>query len=203
MDGLVDFVLGIEAASLPPAVLDGATRSMTDWLGTAIRGSARTIVELTSRNDRGCRRASAGHRGRSRPARRAVRVARQRLQSHALDFDDVRISVHRPRRGAPSRPSSWDSVSGFTFQTQALAAFVAGFEVETRLGRVIGRALADQGMARHRRARTFRSGGRRGKAARSQCHATRARARYRGTQAAGLGQSFGTMSKPLHPGRQR
>ena len=39
LDALVDFVLGLELAAVPPAVVEAANRSMTDWLGTAIRGS--------------------------------------------------------------------------------------------------------------------------------------------------------------------
>ena len=36
MDGLVEFILGLELASLPPAVVEAAGRSITDWVGTAI-----------------------------------------------------------------------------------------------------------------------------------------------------------------------
>src|SRR5262249_58758217 len=61
------------------------------------------------------------------------------------DFDDTHLPsiVHG---AAPVAPvvlalGEWRRLSG----AQALAAFVAGFEVETRLGRVIGRALADRG----------------------------------------------------------
>ena len=39
MDALVEFVLGLETASLPTAVVEAASRSITDWLGAAIRAS--------------------------------------------------------------------------------------------------------------------------------------------------------------------
>ena len=45
MDALVDFVLGLEPAALPPAVIEAANRSMTDWLGTAIRGSVEPLAD--------------------------------------------------------------------------------------------------------------------------------------------------------------
>src|SRR5215471_10347767 len=45
MDALVDFVLGLELAALPPAVVEAANRSMTDWLGTALRGSIEPLAE--------------------------------------------------------------------------------------------------------------------------------------------------------------
>ena len=49
MDALVDFVLGLELASLPPAVVDAAKRSMTDWLGTAIRGAVEPLADAHRR----------------------------------------------------------------------------------------------------------------------------------------------------------
>ena len=45
MDALVDFVLGLELAAVPPAVVEAANRSMTDWLGTAIRGSVEPLAD--------------------------------------------------------------------------------------------------------------------------------------------------------------
>ena len=45
MDVLVDFVLGLELAAAPPAVVEAANRSMTDWLGTAIRGSIEPLAD--------------------------------------------------------------------------------------------------------------------------------------------------------------
>src|SRR5262249_28452439 len=45
MDALVDFALGLELAALPPAVVEAANRSITDWLGTAIRGSIEPLAD--------------------------------------------------------------------------------------------------------------------------------------------------------------
>src|SRR5258708_6276336 len=45
MDALVEFVLAVDAASLPPAVVEAARRSMADWLGTAIRGAAEPLAD--------------------------------------------------------------------------------------------------------------------------------------------------------------
>ena len=44
MDGLVDFVRELDAASLPTAVVEAASRSITDWLGTAIRGAKEPLA---------------------------------------------------------------------------------------------------------------------------------------------------------------
>ena len=122
-------------------------------------------------------------------------------QSHALDFDDTHLPsiVHG---SAPVAPvvlalGEWHRHSG----AQALAAFVAGFEVETRLGRVVGRALADRGWHVTGVLGHFGAAAAAGKLlglnATQLAHALG----IAGTQAAGLEQSFGTMSKPLHPGK--
>ncbi len=202
MDALVDFVLGIEAASLPPAVLDGATRSMTDWLGTAIRGAAEPLSSSLAAvigAAGGLPQATVVGRGLRTSALYASLA--NGAQSHALDFDDTHLPsiVHG---AAPVAPvvlglGEWLHLPG----AQALAAFVAGFEVETRLGRVIGRALADRGwhvtgVLGHFGA-VAATGKLLGLNATQLAHALG----IAGTQAAGLEQSFGTMSKPLHPGK--
>ena len=43
-DALVDFVLGLELETLPEAVTDAAGLCLTDWLGTALRGSAEPLA---------------------------------------------------------------------------------------------------------------------------------------------------------------
>src|SRR5262245_65583485 len=89
MDALVDFVLTVEAASLPPAVVEAASRSMTDWLGTAIRGAAEPLADaLATVID------AAGGQPQSTVVGRRLRTSAllaslaNGAQSHALDFDD-------------------------------------------------------------------------------------------------------------------
>src|SRR5262249_52999030 len=117
------------------------------------------------------------------------------------DFDDTHLPsiVHG---AAPVAPvvlalGEWRRLSG----AQALAAFVAGFEVETRLGRIIGRALADRGWHVTGVLGHFGAAAAAGKLlGLDAAHLAQALG-IAGTQAAGLEQSFGTMSKPLHPGK--
>src|SRR5262249_58946656 len=91
----------------------------------------------------------------------------------------------------------WRRLSG----AQALGAFVAGFEVETRLGRVLGRALADRGWHVTGVLGHFGAAAAAGKLLGLDAERLRHALGIAGTQAAGLEQSFGTMSKPLHPGK--
>ena len=202
MDALVDFVLGVEAASLPPAVIEAASRSVTDWLGTAIRGAAEPLsssLAAVIAASGGLPQATVVGRGLRTSALYASLA--NGAQSHALDFDDTHLPsiVHG---AAPVAPvvlalGEWRRLSG----AQALAAFVAGFEVETRLGRVIGRALADRGWHVTGVLGHFGAAAAAGKLlGLNAAHLAHALG-IAGTQAAGLEQSFGTMSKPLHPGK--
>jgi 2-methylcitrate dehydratase PrpD len=202
MDALVEFVLGLEAASLPPAVIEASNRSITDWLGTAIRGAAEPLAgALTAviAASGGLPQATVVGRGLRTSALYASLA--NGAQSHALDFDDTHLPsiVHG---AAPVAPvvlalGEWRHLSG----AQALAAFVAGFEVETRLGRVLGRALADRGWHVTGVLGHFGAAAAAGKLLGLEPVQLAHAFGIAGTQAAGLEQSFGTMSKPLHPGK--
>jgi len=202
MDALVDFALGLDAAVLPPAVVEAAGRSITDWLGTATRGAAEPLADAVAAVIAATGgEAQATVLGRGTRTSALLAALANGAQSHALDFDDTHLPsiVHGAAPVAPVALAlgEWRRASG----ADVLAAFVAGFEVETRIGRVIGRKLADRGwhvtgLLGHFGAAT---------AAGKLLGLDRARLAQAlgiaGTQAAGLEASFGTMSKPLHPGK--
>jgi 2-methylcitrate dehydratase PrpD len=202
MDALVGFVLDLEAAALPPAVVEAAVRSLTDWLGTAVRGAAEplaaaiaAVVDLTGGEPQ------ATIVGRPRRTSALLACLANGAQSHALDFDDTHLPsiVHG---AAPVAPvvlalGEWRSLPG----AAAVTAFVAGFEVETRIGRVLGRALADRGWHVTGVLGHFGAAAAAGKLLALDRHRLAHALGVAGTQAAGLEQSFGTMSKPLHPGK--
>lgn len=202
MDALVDFALGLELGAVPPAVVEAANRSMTDWLGTAIRGSTdpladaiATVVAATG----GEPQATVVGRGERTSALLASLA--NGAQGHALDFDDTHLPavLHGSAGVAPVVFALAESrhASG----ADALAAFIAGFELETRIGRVIGKRLTEGGWHVTGTVGTFGAAAAAGRLlgldARQLAHALG----IAGTQAAGLTQSFGTMAKPLHPGK--
>ena len=202
MDALIDFVLELDAASLPPAVAEAAGRSLMDWLGTAIRGAKEPLAGAL-----GAVIGAAGGEPQATIVGRGVRTSAllaalaNGAQSHALDFDDTHLPsiVHG---SAPVAPvvlalGEWRHASG----ADALAAFVAGFEVETRIGRVLGRALADRGWHVTGVLGHFGAAAAAGKLLGLDAGRLAHALGIAGTQAAGLEQSFGTMSKPLHPGK--
>src|SRR5262245_44829905 len=202
MDALVDFVLGLETASLPPAVIEAANRSITDWFGTAVRGAAEPLAAALASviaASGGSPQATVLGRGLRTSALHASLA--NGAQSHALDFDDTHLPsiVHG---AAPVAPvvlaiGEWRHLSG----ADALGAFIAGFEVETRLGRVLGRALADRGWHVTGVLGHFGAAAAAGRLLGLRPAQLAHAFGIAGTQAAGLEQSFGTMAKPLHPGK--
>jgi 2-methylcitrate dehydratase PrpD len=202
LDALVDFVLDLEPAGLPPAVTEAAGRCLTDWLGTAIRGAREPLADALAAViavSGGEAQATAVGRGGRTSALHACLA--NGAQAHALDFDDTHLPsiVHG---SAPVAPvvlalGEWRRLGG----AAALGAFVAGFEVETRIGRVLGRALADRGWHVTGILGHFGAAAAAGKLLGLSREQFRCALGIAGTQAAGLELSFGTMSKPLHPGK--
>ena len=202
IDALVDFVLGLEPAALPPAVSDAAGLCLTDWLGTAIRGSTEPLADALAAviaASGGEKQATVVGRGLRTSALFAAMA--NGAQAHALDFDDTHLPsiVHG---SAPVAPvvlalAEWTHRSGL----DALGVFVAGFEVETRIGRIVGRTLADRGWHVTGVLGHFGAATAAGKLLALTREQLRCALGIAGTQAAGLEQSFGTMCKPLHPGK--
>ena len=201
MDALVEFVLDLELASLPADVVAGAQRSVTDWFGTAIRGSVEplavaigTVIDATG----GEPQATVIARRQKTSALFAAMA--NGAQSHSLDFDDTHLPsiVHGSSPVAPVvlALGEWKHLSG----ADVLAAFIAGFEVETRIGRQIGRRMTERGWHVTGNLGHFGAAAAAGKLLGLNAGQLANALGVAGTQAAGLTASFGTMAKPFHPG---
>jgi 2-methylcitrate dehydratase PrpD len=202
MDALVDFVLGLELAAVPPAVSEAANRSMTDWLGTAIRGSieplAEAIAAVIAATGGEPQATVVGHGQRTSALLASLANG---AQGHALDFDDTHLPavLHGSAAVAPVvfALAEWRRALG----ADALAAFIAGFELATRIGRVIGKRLTERGWHVTATVGTFGAAAAAGRMLGLDARQLAQALGIAGTQAAGLTQSFGTMAKPLHPGK--
>jgi 2-methylcitrate dehydratase PrpD len=201
-DALVDFVLRLELGSLPAAVIEAASLSFTDWVGAAIRGSTEPLagaLDAVIAATGGEPQATVVGRGRRTSALLAALA--NGAQGHALDFDDTHLAsiVHGSAPVAPVALAiaEWHRRPG----AAVLEAFVAGFEVETRIGRVIGPLLAERGWHVTAVLGHFGAVATAGKLLGLGAEPLGRALGIAGTQAAGLEQSLGTMSKPLHPGK--
>ena len=189
----------LQLTDLPPEALAVAHHCLLDWLGCALAGSREPLAQIL-RDECGGETGAAtligGGAARPRDAALINGAA-----GHALDFDDT----HTGMGGHPTTPvlpavlalAEERGASG----AELLAAFVAGLEVECRLGSYTG--------GEHYRLGWHSTGTLGTVGAAAACarllgldeagwqHALGLAA----TQAAGLKASFGTMAKPLHAGK--
>jgi 2-methylcitrate dehydratase PrpD len=190
-------------ADLTPDAVVVARHCILDLLGCTLAGSADPLVGilLAELAEQGGAAQSTiiGHGVRLPPASAALVNG---ASGHALDFDDVNIAM-------PGHPSvailpallalgQARAASGAAL----IAAFVAGYELQCRIGRMIAPGHYD-GIGFHATA-TIGSFG----AAAACAHLlgldaerTATALGIAGTQAAGLKSMFGTMCKPLHAGK--
>jgi 2-methylcitrate dehydratase PrpD len=188
--------------TLPPGAIAVAKHCLLDWLGVTIAGSREPLAAILREQaieEGGAAQATLVGTGERVTASQAALV--NGAASHALDFDDVHIGMS----GHPSVPvlpallalAEQRGGSGREF----IAAFVAGYEMECRIGAYV--------MPGHYQ-RGFHATGTLGAfGAATACAHLLALGEAEwghalgiaGAQAAGLKSMFGTMCKPLHAGK--
>ncbi len=200
--------LAAQAAALTYADLTEPVRALArqcvlDYIGVTLAGAAEPLVAklLDEMEEQGGKPQAAviGHRPRL-PTLSAALV--NGAASHALDFDDVNMAM-------PGHPTVAILPALLALAEErgcngaaVMTAFVAGYELQCRLGRAIAPGHYD-GLGFHATATVGSFG-----AAAACAHllgldaaATATALGIAGTQAAGLKSMFGTMCKPLHAGK--
>lgn len=201
LDQIAEKIAAIRYDVLPPEAIRAAKMGVFDTVGVTLAGAGEPCAQIVLRTV-----SAGGARGdcvvfggdRRLPALDAALV--NGTAAHALDFDDVSNSLG----GHPSAPilpalfalaETLDS-SGRDF----LAAFVAGFETETRIARAVHFHHYEKGW--HPTATLGVFG-----AAASCCHLLRLKPEQTAqalaiaaSHASGVKANFGTMTKPLHVG---
>ncbi len=199
---LTEFCRSIRFENLPADAVEVARQCLLDWLGVTLAGSNEPLA-LMLRDEAllegGNAQATLIGSGHQVTAKQAALV--NGAASHALDYDDVHLAMS----GHPSVPiwpallalAEWRGGSG----RDVLAAFVAGYEMECRIGMLVMPGHYTTGFHSTGTLGTF------GAAAacahllgldQEQWGRTMGIA---GAQAAGLKSMFGTMCKPLHAGK--
>ncbi len=198
---LADFAADLKFEALPRGVVEQAKLCLLDWLGAALAGS----LELPSRilasivRDMGGREESTvigtDIRATSINASLANGVA-----GHAVELDDINEeSIVHP--AAPVMPAALaiaerDGLSG----RDLLVAIVVGYEVENRIGRAMNPSHYRYWHATGT-CGTFGAAAAAGRLLGLDGEGMARAFGIAGTQAAGLIEAFGTMSKPLNPGK--
>jgi 2-methylcitrate dehydratase PrpD len=201
------FAAALRVDDLPGDVVHQAVRCLVDWLGCTIAGSATAEGERVCAGigalDAGDGSTSApiiGTRQRAVPGYAALANG---IAAHVLDFDDTfnpdRTTIHgsAPLWPAIAAAAELVPVSG----AAAVEAFVAGFEVQTRVAVAAGPGHYDAGW--HVTGTVGHIG-----AAVATAHLlglspaqTLAAIGTGATQAAGMKVVYGSMGKSLHPGK--
>lgn len=200
--GLAERACGIDASTLPSDVLEIARHSLLDWCTMVLAGwcdPAVTNLRRFLQEEPGSGQATLLGNGHRLSLTHAALV--NGTAGHALDFDDA----HLPSRVHPSVPL-WPAIMALCEQhglsgKQALAAFVVGVQIQTRLAALMGESHYRLGW--HNTATlgsfgaTAATGWLRSLNPLQMCHAFGITA----SQVGGLRASFGTSCKPLHAGR--
>ena len=194
---------GLGLGDIPEGIRTWARQCVLDYIGCGIAGSSDELVAilLAEMQEQGGNEVASilGHTGRL-PVGSASLV--NGAASHALDFDDVNLAM-------PGHPSVaiLPALLGLAEQlgstgADVLTAFVAGYELQCRIGRTIAPGHYDV-LGFHATATVGSFG-----AAAACAHLLRVKPErfamalgIAGTQAAGLKSMFGTMCKPLHAGK--
>lgn len=187
---------------IPPDAVFLAKQCLLDWLGCAIAGSREPLTVILrdgALGEGGNPQATLIGSGERVSAMQAALV--NGAASHALDYDDVHLGMS----GHPTVPvmpaalalAEHRGASG----RELLAAFIAGFEMECRLGALVMPGHYAAGWHATGTLGTFG-------AAAACCHLLglpleqwQQALGVAGAQAAGLKSMFGTMCKPLHAGK--
>ena len=199
---LVRHARSITPDTIPADALEATRHCLLDFLGCALAGAREPLAEILVRDvavPEASRQATLI--GRTERATAQTAALGNGSAGHALDYDDT----HGAMGGHPSVPvvpallavAEGRSATGRDF----IAALTAGFELQARLGRVIGDGHYAAGFHTTGTVGTFG-------AAAACAHLLGLDEEQwlcaiglAGTQAAGLKSGFGTMAKPLHAGR--
>ncbi len=198
---LADRISAMRLADMPTQALTVAKQCLLDWMGVALAGRneplVRILIEELAPSDDPAGVSILGH---GRRARLDDTVLINGAMGHALDFDDVIMPMGHPT--VPVAPvvfalAEQRGLSG----AEALAAFIAGVETECRIARLLGPSHYAKGWHTTATTGTFGAAAAAARLLGVEGAALTHAFGLAGTQAAGLKSCFGTMSKPLHPGK--
>jgi 2-methylcitrate dehydratase PrpD len=200
---LAEQARALSLSDIPETVRSWARQCVLDYIGCGIAGASDELVAilLAEMQEQGGKEVASvlGHAGRLPVASASIVNG---ASSHALDFDDVNLAM-------PGHPSVAILPALLALAEErgssggdVLTAFVAGYELQCRVGRTIAPGHYDV-LGFHATATVGSFG-----AAAACAHLLGLDAdRFAtalgiaGTQAAGLKSMFGTMCKPLHAGK--
>jgi len=201
-DKLVSFVQQASYRGFPREVIHQAKRCFLDLIGVALGGARQPLVRIlikTAKETGGKPQATVLGNGLKTSVLNAALV--NGAMAHALDFDDTHIGsiIHPSAPVIPAVLALGERLK--TTGKSCLEAFIAGYEVETRIGLGLGSRHYNRGWHTTSTCGRFGAAAASGKLLHlSSLQMSRAMG-LAATQASGLRLAFGTMTKPFHPGK--
>jgi 2-methylcitrate dehydratase PrpD len=190
---------GLEGRHLPPDVATVAGQSILDWFACAIAGSTEPLARIL-REELVTAEGPASVIGTGRRTGVLPAALVNGAAGHALDFDDT----HTLMSGHPSVPVFPAALALAeeldTSGADLLAAFVAGVEIEARLGAGIGPSHYAKGWHVTSSIGIFGATAAASRLLRLDAEQFGRAMGLAASQASGLKANFGTMTKPFHAG---
>jgi 2-methylcitrate dehydratase PrpD len=204
---LVTAVLAEKAANLryddlSPEARTVAGHCFMDFFGVTLAARDEPLANILAEQiaeDGGASQATVIGRGTRANIEQAALL--NGAMSHALDFDDVNFGLG----GHPTVPVAPAVLALAEHRKldgkRLVEAFAAGFETECRIGQLVGRSHYQRGWHTTATVGTIGAAAAVSNMLRLDAATTAHALGIAATQAAGLKSVFGTMCKPLHPGR--
>lgn len=199
---LVRNCLNTKYEDIPEDVLLHAKKSMLNWLGVAIGAthdsSVDMVLDITEQLNAG---KQVSVLGRTEKTDMLFASLINGMSSHVFDFDDTHLeTIHHP--SAPVAPVCFALGEQYNLSgKQILRAFVLGVEAELRISNAVCPAHYDLGWHITSTAGVFGAAVAAGILLELDEEQMLYALGLAGTQAFGLREMFGTMTKPFHPGK--
>ena len=199
---VAEFIVKSRWEDCPPEAVEAARRAILDCLGVMLAGSVEPPARIIQRIARG-----GGRRARwppwSAPAARTGAVwaaLANGTAAHALDYDDTNFAM----MGHPSAPVLSAALAAGELALadgrSLVHAFLLGFEVETTLAEVVNPPHYYRGWHATCTLGTLGAAAAAARLLGLDAAQTRVALAVAASQASGLKENFGTMTKPFHAG---
>ncbi|MBW2345282.1 MAG: MmgE/PrpD family protein, partial [Deltaproteobacteria bacterium] len=201
-DHLIRFVTDTDFSKLPEGIIDASKRCFMDWFGVALGGMEESAVKIVLdlvKSTGGREQAAIPGYGIRTSVLNCALV--NGTMAHALDYDDAhmytRSHLSAPLIAALMPVSQYKNIHG----SELVAAFVVGFEVGSRIGLALGNSYYDKGWHSTSILGRFAAAAGVGKLLGLSESKLNHAFGLAATQAGGIRETFGTMSKPFHSGK--
>jgi 2-methylcitrate dehydratase PrpD len=199
---LADWIVGLEEAGIPDEVRREGLRTFVNWMGCAVGGADHETVDAVLKGVTplsGKPTSTIIGRGERLDAAHAALV--NGISSHVLDYDDTHLkTIIHPAGPVASALLALAEVRPMSGR-DLLTALIVGVEVECRIGNSVYPHHYDRGWHITGTAGVFGAAAAVGKVIGLDAQRIRWALGLAGTQASGLREMFGTMTKSFHPGR--